>query len=270
MQDKISKIDIKKLKAMTIGYTSLKLNLKSEAREKIEEKIAVEKPVNLFIDDEHITTILVTPDKLKEFAVGFLLDEGIVKERNQIKDLRIGDMDIKVKTIRREKMRIQAYRIARVITTECGSAEEFLRLLDRIEKPSVKKNMKLSAKKINNATKILSESALTYTMHGAAVFQKDGELISLAEDVGRHNAIDKAIGEAVLTNTDLTHCFLVITGRQSADMVLKAARVGIPIVASLAGPIFSGIYASEKTGLTLIGGARGSHLRIYTHPERII
>ena len=255
---------------MTIGYPAIKVNLKTKAREKIEEKIAVEKPVNLFIDDEHITTILVTPDKLKEFAIGFLLDEGIVKEKNQIKDLRIGDVDIKVMTTRKEKVRIHAYRIARVITTECGSAEEFLRLLDRIEKPSVKTDMKLSAEKINIATKILSESALTFSMHGAAVFQKDGKLISLAEDVGRHNAIDKAIGEAILANVDLTRCFLVVTGRQSADMVLKAVRVGISIVASLAGPIYSGIYASEKTGLTLIGGARGSYLRIYTHPERII
>lgn len=270
MADNISNVDIKKLKTSTVRSPVVRINLKSKAREKIEQKIAAEVPINLFVDDEHLTTVLVTPEKLKEFTVGFLMDEGILKGKNEIRDLWIGDVDIKVKTIREEKMRIQAYRIARVITTACGSAEEFLRLLDRIEKPSVISDVKIQAQTISQAATTLSRMASTLGMHGAAVYQVDGQLLSLTEDVGRHNAVDKAIGEALIADIDLTRCFLVSTGRQSADMVLKAVRVGIPVVASLASPIFSGIYVSEKTRLTLIGGARGAYLNIYTHPQRII
>lgn len=270
MTEKVSDVDVRNLKTPTVKSAAVKVDLKRNIREKIEENIAVEVPFNIFVNDEHITTVLVTPHKLKEFTVGFLIDEGILKGKDEIADLWIGDTDIKVKTAREQKMRVEAYRIARVITTACGSAEEFLRLLDRVEKPSVKSELKVPLQTVSAAAATLSRMASTFGMHGAAVFNGDGKLVSLSEDVGRHNAIDKAVGEAVLADVDLTGCFLVSTGRQSADMVLKAVRVGIPLVVSLAGPIFSGIYVSEKTGLTLIGGARGAYLRIYTHPERII
>ncbi len=269
MTEKLSDVDVRKLKTPTVKSSAIKVDLKKQVREKIDEKIAVEAPFNIFIDDEHVTTILITPEKLEEFAVGFLIDEGILKGKDEISDLWIGDTDIKVKTLRTEKMRVQAYRIARVITTACGSAEEFLRLLDRCEKPSVKSELKFSVQTVSEAATTLSRLASTLGMHGAAIFRENGSLAFLSEDVGRHNAIDKAIGAAILADTDLTKCFLASTGRQSADMVLKAVRAGIPLVVSLAGPIFSGIYVSEKTGLTLIGGARGVYLYIYTHPERI-
>jgi len=104
--------------------------------------------------------------------------------------------------------------------------------------------------------------------HSAAIFE-NGKLIAFAEDVGRHNAVDKVIGMAALGKTDFSKSVLVSSGRQPANMVLKAARVGIPIIASIAAPIYSGIEAARKTGVTLICFVRGQRINVYSNPERV-
>jgi len=93
--------------------------------------------------------------------------------------------------------------------------------------------------------------------------------VAFAEDVGRHNAVDKAIGIGALNETDFGECFLALSGRLTGDMALKAARVGLPIVASLAAAIDSGIAVAKDAGLTLIGFVRGKRMNIYNFPERI-
>ena len=106
--------------------------------------------------------------------------------------------------------------------------------------------------------------------HGAALFDMEGSLLSVKEDIGRHNAIDKVIGEMLLKKQDFENVFLTSTGRLTGDSVLKAIRAKIPIVASLSAAIESGIRLAVGYGITLIGFARGSRMNIYSHPERII
>jgi FdhD protein len=89
------------------------------------------------------------------------------------------------------------------------------------------------------------------------------------EDVGRHNAVDKVIGKGLLAGVSFARSFLISTGRLSADIVVKCAMAGIPLVASKAAPLESGIVAAEMSGLTLVGFARGSRLNVYTCPERV-
>ncbi|MEM2984055.1 MAG: formate dehydrogenase accessory sulfurtransferase FdhD, partial [Candidatus Jordarchaeaceae archaeon] len=104
----------------------------------------------------------------------------------------------------------------------------------------------------------------------AALFTGEGDLIHLSEDVGRHNAVDKVIGASLLSRVRLEKSFLVSTGRQTVDMVIKAARAGIPIVASLSAATSSGVSAAESTNITLIGFTRGRRMNIYTRPQRIL
>ena len=104
----------------------------------------------------------------------------------------------------------------------------------------------------------------------AAIYKADGSLMALAEDVGRHNAADKAIGKAALDKVALNECFLASSGRISGDITFKAAKVGIPIIASIAAALSSGLDVGEKTNVTLVGFVRGKRLNIYTAPERII
>jgi formate dehydrogenase accessory protein FdhD len=106
-------------------------------------------------------------------------------------------------------------------------------------------------------------------VHAAAIHKADGSLVALAEDVGRHNAVDKVIGIAALKQTSFRECFLASSGRLSGDVVFKAAKVGLPIIASLAAPLSSGVEMAEAANLTLAGFVRGKRMNIYCYPERI-
>jgi FdhD protein len=107
-------------------------------------------------------------------------------------------------------------------------------------------------------------------VHAAAIYKAAGTLIALAEDVGRHNAVDKVIGMAALNQVDFGECFLALSGRLSGDVVFKASKVGLPIVASLAAALSSGIEMAEQANLTLAGFVRGKRMNIYTFDERIL
>jgi FdhD protein len=107
-------------------------------------------------------------------------------------------------------------------------------------------------------------------VHVAAVYRVDGTLVAFAEDVGRHNAVDKALGKAAMAKTPFSECFLALSGRLTADIILKAARVGLPVVASISAALNSGIEVARKANLTLIGFVRGKSMNVYNAPERIL
>jgi len=107
-------------------------------------------------------------------------------------------------------------------------------------------------------------------VHVAALYSADGDVIAHAEDVGRHNAVDKVIGVCALKKVDFSLSFLASSGRLTGDVVLKAARMRIPVVASLAAAIDSGIAVAEQTGVTLIGFVRGQRMNLFTYSQRIV
>jgi len=92
--------------------------------------------------------------------------------------------------------------------------------------------------------------------------------LAFSEDIGRHNAIDKVVGRAALRGVNFRRPLLASTGRLAAEMVVKAANVGIPVIVSLAAPTDKGMNVAEMVGLTLIGFVRGKRFNIYTYPER--
>ena len=98
----------------------------------------------------------------------------------------------------------------------------------------------------------------------------DGNTFLLAEDVGRHNALDKAIGRALLERRDLSQMVAVLSGRLSFEMALKAARAGIPIVAAVSAPTTMALELARELDLTLVGFAREGRLNVYTHPQRLV
>ena len=124
-----------------------------------------------------------------------------------------------------------------------------------------------STRQLNTIAKKFRE---TGGVHVAALYSMDGKLAALAEDVGRHNAVDKVIGAGVTKNIDFRDFFLTLSGRLAGDIALKAARMKIPLIASLSAAISSGLEAAQLTGITLIGFVRGKRMNVYTYPERIM
>jgi FdhD protein len=165
---------------------------------------------------------------------------------------------------------------ARLVLTACGSPDYWplTKLIDRLGLHKVPSNLEVRAEVISNAVRELNTLAQTFRrtggVHIAALYKPNGDLVTYAEDVGRHNAVDKVIGICALKGTDITQCFLASSGRLTGDIILKAARMGIPIVASLAAAVDSGIQVAKQTRLTLIGFVRGHRMNVFTFPNRVI
>ena len=208
--------------------------------------------------------------------MGHLLSEGIVKSTDEIEEVTLKEKEntciVKLKPGIKVEDRISISRLhARVITSACGSGSPYQYTG---KTPKVESNLTVKAQVIFDSVNQLNFKAegfrQTGGLHVAAIYKADGALVALAEDVGRHNAVDKVIGMAALNKVDFAGCFLALSGRISGDVAFKAAKVGLPIVASLAAALSSGITTAEASNLTLAGFVRGKRLNIYTVPERII
>jgi FdhD protein len=105
--------------------------------------------------------------------------------------------------------------------------------------------------------------------HAVALVSPDGDVFLAAEDVGRHNAMDKVIGRAVFERRDLTQLVALLSGRISFEMALKCIRAGIPILSAVSAPTTIALELAQALNLTLVGFARGDRMNIYTHPERL-
>jgi FdhD protein len=236
--------------------------------------VAEEKPLHIFINKTQYATIFCTPKNLKELAVGHLLSEGIIKRVDEIETITLKGVmcQIKLKPTLNLANRLKlARQSSRIILSACGGPykAEALKRLRKIES-----TFKVKAETIQDCVNSLNRMAETFRktggVHAAAVYKAGGTLVAFAEDVGRHNAVDKVVGKCALKKTDFSQCFLALSGRLTGDIVLKAAKVGIPAVASIAAALDSGIEIAKKANLTLIGFVRGKRMNVYNAPERIL
>lgn len=259
---------------MSVNACVEKINVNDNTKKLVEEAVAVESPVNLFVNDSYVITLLATPQYERELALGWLFSEGVIGTLDEVSKVVETEDAVRVTTehpIEREKLQVVS--VSRLLTTACGlSASKFMRIIGEEHSQIVESDYKVKAEKVIQMVKTLDQGRLfqsTGALHVAALFENE-KLIAFAEDVGRHNTVDKVVGIAIQSRVEFSNTVLVSSGRQPADMVLKAARMGIPIVASRAAPIRSGIITAEKTGVTLICFIRDDRMNVYTHPSRIV
>jgi len=252
----------------------VKIDVAAKKPQKIADNVAEEKPLYVFLNRTFYATIFCSPSNPKELAIGHLLSEGIVKSVDEIEEVLMKEEDVsrvKLKSYVNLDNRLKLLKpFSRVILSACVSSGPY-QFSGRL--PKIKSNLTVKAETILASVNQLNFIARTFRetggVHAAAIYAGDGKLLAFAEDVGRHNAVDKVIGIAALNKTNFDCCFLALSGRLTGDIVLKAARVRLPIVASLAAAIDSGIKIGEDVGLTLIGFVRGKRMNIYTFPERV-
>lgn len=248
----------------------IKIDLRERVRDEREDFIAIDKPINIFLNGEHFVTLLASPKNIRELAIGHLLGEGAICSLEDIKRASVKGVNVDARTKRGVRPDAAKFK---VIPTACGASEDVLTLLRKSSVPKPKSGAKFRATDISNAFRLLHLASKVFKRtggtHAAALFAQGGELKFCLEDVGRHNAVDKVIGRGLIEGVDFTRSFLVSTGRLSADIVVKCARAGIPLAASKAAPLESGILAAEMTGLTLLGFVRGARLNVYAYPERV-
>lgn len=239
---------------------------------KVEEDfVAIDRAINIFVNGKHYVTLIASPKNIRELAIGHLLGEGLIKGLRDLRRVEIRGTKVDLTT--RKEIPFEPSRFLRVIPSACGASEDIIELSGRSNMPKPKSKIKFAAKTIFDAFKSLHLASKVFRRtggtHAAALFTRGGKLRFCMEDVGRHNAVDKVIGKGLISGSDFGRSFMVSTGRLSADMVIKCARAGIPLVASRAAPLESGILAADSTGLTLVGFVRGGRLNVYTHPTRV-
>lgn len=255
-----------------------RMSVSDQTVKEIIDYIAEEAALHIFLNKTHYGTILCSPHQLKEMVVGHLLSEGLLNSTDEIDDFVLKDDGkclVKVKSDINVEQRIaKSQRFARLIVSACGSPDyrPLSEVVDSIPKldmiPTV--NALVVSQSVLQLNTVAEKFRKTGGVHVAALYSKDGELSALAEDVGRHNAVDKVIGAGATKKMDFRNFFLALSGRLSGDIVLKAARMKLPIIASLSAAISSGLEVAQLTGVTLVGFVRGKRMNVYTYPERIV
>ena len=226
------------------------------------ETIIGEFPLSLVLNGEYSNTFLCTPENLEELVAGFLVNKGVIKTKNDIKSLEVDF-----------KNRI-AYADVQKNENKDNGERVYLNNLDYINlKPIGENNTEIKVSDIYSVMKEnLTSSELfknTGGVHSVAIYDNK-ELIVIREDVARHNAMDKSIGYCLLNEIDMKDKIVFVSGRISCEMILKAAKSGIPIVISKSAPTNLSIEIAKKLNITLAGFVRGERMNIYTNSHRII
>jgi formate dehydrogenase accessory protein FdhD len=235
----------------------------SRNREEIEEYVAVERELKLIVNDKTIAGVKLSPGYEEEFAVGYCLGEGLVKSLDSISEVKIVGNAAYVKADANFEASYEKY-----ILSDCISG---WRARIETEEVQVASDFKVSDKEILKRMRELRDKSAIWKKTGGvhSVGLVNGDNFLLVEDISRHIALDKIIGLAVKKGVDLSSSYVLASGRLPGDMVIKAARVNVPIIVSRTAPLSSGIECAERCNLTLIGFARGKRMNVYTHPERI-
>jgi FdhD protein len=254
----------------------VKVDVSAGNAKKTTDYVAEEKPLHIFLNRTRYVTVFCSPTKLKEMAVGNVISEGIVKSKKEIEGIDLKEeqgvcrINLKSDVKLEDRLKLLQH-FSRVIFSACGSTTRYEPTLGLTK---VRSDLKVKAEIIFNCVNRLNFIAETFRktggVHIAGIYKSDGSLVTFAEDVGRHNAVDKVIGSCILDEIDFANCFLALSGRLTGDIVLKAAKTGLPIVASLAAAISSGIAIAKDAELTLAGFVRGGRMNIYSFPERIL
>ena len=223
--------------------------------------VAREESVELFVNGTHAASILSSPAEVKELAVGHVICEGITGF-DGILDVQVDGMKVDIHVERNEDFKIwHELRSSGGVGIRWQTDEDINVMSDAVFSPE----------SIYSGTRFLESDVyrLTKGTHLAALVTPKGELAAQAIDIGRHNAIDKVIGHAALSGLDVSGMYLLSTGRQSAGMVLKAARAGVPLVVTKTAPFDSGIEAAKRTGVGLVGFVSENQMSVFANKWRI-
>jgi FdhD protein len=262
-----------------IGAGSIIRRTANGHHECVTDEVAVEEPLGIRIRGSAIATTMRTPGNDEELAAGFLLSEAIVQTRADLRAFsRPSENIIDVELAPAVKFTPAATERFGTITSSCGlcgkTSIDFIR--QRFS------SIDFTTDPTRIAEKILLELperlragqgnfARTGGIHAAGIFDTSGSALVVREDIGRHNAVDKAIGRTYLDGLlPLSRHVLVVSGRSSFEIVQKALAAGIPIVAAVSAPSSLAINFARECGQTLIGFLRPSTFNVYSHIERVV
>lgn len=237
-----------------------------------EESLILERPLTVYLNGSEVATLLCTPSDLEDLALGFLFGEGLI-ESGQLDTLQIDPSGetAHITTVDRDIIAEKLYG-KRTVTSGCGAGTSFFRITDAWLIRPVESGITVRASDLAGLMEDLGRASMLYKRtrgaHAAASAVSERILV-LRDDIGRHNAVDKVAGDMLRTGWDPSQRFLLVTGRVSSEMVIKAARMGCPIIASRASPTSLAVRMAEEVAVTVVGYARGGNFSVFSRPERV-
>ena len=227
--------------------------------------VPCEMALAVYVNRSELVTILCTPTRLNGLVLGFLYAEGIISglddvagmrvcEEESLAEVTLSDPDYKLPT-------------QRTLTSGCGGGSTFKSRELRVES-----DLTVSPAEILSLMRRLQEEMVPTRLCGglhASALADTESLIVVTEDIGRHNTLDKIQGECLLRGLPTRDRLLLSTGRISSEMLLKAARMKVPVVVSRHSPTATAVSLARDLDIALVGYARGSRLSVYSHPERL-
>ena len=244
------------------------------------DAVATEEPLQVLVGGEPFAVIMRTPGADRELSIGFLLAERVIASAADVQDIRRAPgtpnvVDVTVTDAATTRLQ-DIHRTRRLVTTNssCGLCGRVTIESLQVEAPPIRADWVVPCALVRQLpdTVRLAQAVFEQTggLHAAALFGRDGRLELLAEDVGRHNAVDKVIGQMVLAGRlPLEDSILFCSGRTSFEIIQKAFLAGIPLVAAVSAPSSLAIELASEAGITLLGFVRGPRFNVYSHRWRV-
>jgi FdhD protein len=236
--------------------------------------VVKELPLTILLNGRELVTLLCSPANLKYLAIGFLLSEGLLHGKNDIKSI--------IDDGRRGIVRVETFMdlegkeeqvFKRIITPGCGRGAAFYSAADAVGMSGVKSDLQVTGAEILGLMSQFQHRSETYRstggVHSAALC--DNNILNVfSEDIGRHNAIDKIFGQCLWEGISTNNQIILTSGRISSEIVIKIARNNVPILASKSAPTNTAVKLADLLGITLIGFVRGTRMNVYSHHQRIV
>ena len=239
---------------------------------KIKTNVITEKAITIFLNNQEIVTLMTIGDHPKYLSIGYLLNQNMLKENDEIKNIKYdSDTDtVIVKTKR--KTNYEKILRKKITTSGCALGTIFGNIYEEINKIKLNSKIKIKdswiyeiSKKINLTPSLYLEAG---AVHGCVIIKKNKPLIYM-EDVGRHNAVDKIAGYMFLNKIKSNDKIFYTTGRLTSEMIIKTVKMRIPILISRSGFTSWGVELANNTNLTLIGRAKGKRYIVLSGSHRI-
>ena len=245
----------------------------NEAGETIKLPVVNEEPLTIYLNKQEIVTAMTLGDMPDLLAVGYLLNQNMLKENDVISEVTY-DEELQVVIVRTKRKTNYEKKLEKKIRTSgCAVGTVYGDIMNDFSSINLSKTTKIKtswiysiSKKVNNRPSLYLKAG---ALHGCVLCKKNSPLIYV-EDVGRHNAIDKIAGWLFLNKEDASDKIFYTTGRLTSEMIVKTVQMEIPILISRSGFTESGVALAKQAGLTLIGRAKGKRMIIANGIERVV
>jgi len=249
------------------------IRVRDNSSERGEDQVVSEVPVTVFLNDQEFVTMVCSPQAVDALVAGFLLVEGIVAERKDLIDIKVLLDEGLVWAEIAQSTPAETLFLKRCLASCCGRGRSMFYFMNDAALKPVESDFIITANRVKALDERRESLGAVFRdtggTHGAGLCTSQ-EIIYFYEDIGRHNAVDKVLGSAFLEGVPFNDKAIILSGRISSEIVVKAARAGVPIIISRSAPTDLALNMAEKLNITVIGFVRQGRLNIYTHPERVM